>query len=242
MKINDTTVKTGPCTILWDGMSKPDAKEGGAISHNLRVAIPNNAPERLEVQALADEALRVSKWKGVLPPGGNMPMTPTDEAKFGPLVAGTQAFSASTQRGAPPVYDVAGNKLDNTQYMGKFYAGCKVALLVDCFEYDNKQKGIGCGLLGIQIIDSEAPKLDVAGGMSEAEVANAFAAGGAATTTAAANTMQSDLPPPGGGGDLPPPSDALNPVLYVVQGKNYTLEQLQQGGYSQAQIDALPKA
>jgi hypothetical protein len=243
MKINETTIKTGPCIVLWDGMSKPEEKENGKLSHNLRVAIANNAPERLEVQALADQALANSKWKGVLPAGGHMPLTDTDELKFGPLVANTQAFSASTQRGAPSVYDVAGNKLDPIQYNGKFYAGAKVALLVDCFDYDNKKKGIACGLLGIQIIDDQAPKLDVVGGMAESEVAAAFGAAATTQTAAAGNAMQSDAPPPPRGDSPPPPaSDALEPKLYVLSGKNYTAEALIGAGYSQAQIDALPTA
>lgn len=241
MYINETTVKTGPVIITWDGITSPEQKESGGVSHNLRVAMPDNAPEMAELQALAQKALVESKWKGVLPAGANMPFGAPDIEKLGNLVAGHTCFTASTYRGAPPVYDVAGNKLDPIQYNSQLFAGCKVALLVHAFDYDNKQKGIAFGLDGFQIIDANAPKLDVGAGMKESEVANAFGGGGGEamqtqTTTAATNTPP---PPPANNTPPPPPSAALEPKTYNVGGHTYTEAQLVEAGYTPEQIAAL---
>jgi len=239
MYINENTVKTGPVIITWDGITNPEQKDGGGVSHNLRVAMPENAPEKAELDAIAQKALAESKWKGVLPPGANMPFGAPDIEKLGNLVAGHTCFTASTYRGAPPVYDLAGNKLDPIQYNSQLYAGCKVALLVHAFDYDNKQKGIAFGLDGFQIIDANAPKLDVGAGMKESEVASAFGGGGGEVMQAAPATNTAPPPPPTGNTPPPPPSAALEPKTYNVGGHPYTEEQLVAAGYTPEQIAAL---
>ncbi len=176
----DKHVITCAAIVLWDGITKPETKDNGNISHNLRLAIPNHAPELAELRMLSNNALRESKWKGVMPAGGNDPLMEADVEKFGPMLAGHTAFSCNTQRGIPPILDLNGAELSAMQFGRCFYPGAKVAVYVHAYDYDNKQKGIAFGLDGIQIIDSSAPALPIGGGVSASKVIEAFAAGAGA--------------------------------------------------------------
>lgn len=167
--------------VLWDGITKPEVDDkDGSLTHNLRIAIPNNAPELAEITQLATIALRDSEYKGVMPAGGNWPLMPADPAKFGPTLAGHTCFTAKTRRGVPGIFDLNGAELAPMQFGRSFYPGAKVALFVHAYAYNNKQKGIAFGLDGVQIVDATAPALAIGGGVSPQEVANAFAGGGAA--------------------------------------------------------------
>jgi hypothetical protein len=171
---------TCPGIILWDGISTPNIDEkDGAVSHSLKIAIPENAPERAELEQLAMATLQSSEFKGQFPAGGVWPFQQIDVAKFGdsaPLLHGRVAISAKTRNGVPGIYDVNGQQLSAMQFGRMLYAGAHVQLLVHCYAFNNKSRGLAFGLDGVMIVDATAPKLDVGGGLSQSQVAAAFGA------------------------------------------------------------------
>jgi len=191
-------VITCPGIILWDGITQPDTDEKtGAVSHNLKIAIPETAPEKAELEQLANSTLAASEFKGQFPAGGNWPIMPIDVSKLGdsvPLMAGRVAISAKTRLGIPPVYDAAGQELQAMQFGRMIYPGAVVKLLVHCYAFNNKSRGLAYGLDGIQIIDATAPKLDVGGGMSASQVGAAFA--GTSATAGAPAPAPASAPAP----------------------------------------------
>ena len=171
-------VRTQSGIVIWDGITSPDIGDDGTVSHSVKIAIPQNADETAELEQLANATLAASAdFKGVLPPGGNWPIMDLDVSKLGdsaPLMAGRIAINAKTRRGVPPVYDANGQQLNTMQIGQMLYPGCVVELLVHCYAFNNKSKGVAYGLDGIMIIDATAPKLDVGGGMAASQVAAAF--------------------------------------------------------------------
>lgn len=192
-------VLTCDVIVLWDGITRPNT-EGDKPSYNLKCAIPANAAETAELEQLAQDALNDSEFKGVLPPGANPAMMDVDATKFGPIVVNHKQFSASTTIGCPKVFDVNGNELAAMQYNTMLYPGTKVKLLLHAYTYNNKQRGVKFGLDGVQIVDAHAPKLDVASGLSGAQVAAAFGASPAPQTPPPAQVpapqAQAATPPP----------------------------------------------
>lgn len=181
-------VQTCAGVILWDGCKQPETKEGGAIVHSLKIAIPATSPEAGEIEQLAQATLNASPiFKGVLPPGGEWPLRDIDMAKFADDVArltGHKAINANTRLGFPSVFDVNGNAISAMQAGPMLYPGAVVKMLVHCYAFDNKSKGVALGLDGIQIIDASTPKLSVGGGMSSAQVGEVFGKGAPAGTEA----------------------------------------------------------
>lgn len=195
---DESHVITGNGVIIWEAVTKPDPKDDGGQSWNLRIAVPANAPELAELEALRQKALRDSNKKGVTVANpGNNPISDIDPVKF-PELPGHKCFSAGTIQGAPPVYDANGAELQPMSYGPKMYNGTVVRLVVHAYAYENKQKGVNFGLDGVQIIDGAAPRLSIgAAGMAKDEVKAAF--GGA---PAGANPPP---PPAAGGSDKWPP-------------------------------------
>jgi hypothetical protein len=172
--IDEKTVKVENCILNWDGITRPEKRDDGSLSYNLRVCVHPQAPEVGELAQIATNALNEGQFKGAMPPNGKWPLeTYADHTKLGPLVQGMLSIGGGSNR-VPSCYDINGQKLDITQFGGMLYPGCKVAILLTAFSYSNKNKGITFGLEGFQIIDPSAPKLDVGGGMNESQVANAF--------------------------------------------------------------------
>lgn len=185
--------------VIWDGLTKPDAIESdpGKFSHNLRIAFKPGCPEQAELEKLVQDALAASQeFKGVMPHGGNHPISVIDPAKF-PELPGHMAFSAGTRLGAPPVYDMNGAELQPMQYGRMIYNGTVVRLLVHAYAYNNKQKGVNFGLDGVQIVDATAPRLSIgAAGLDKGQVASAFSKPGAAPATSAAPAVPGATTPP----------------------------------------------
>ena len=175
MFINDETVKIENVILNWDGINKPETRDDGSKSFNVRFCAHPNAQEINELEQIAQKALQSGKFQGNLPNGANWPLgTWADSDKLGPIVNGMMSIGAGSGR-MPPVYK-GGQKLDLMQFGGMLYPGCKISVLVHAFTYDNKQKGIAFGLDGFEIIDANAPRLNVGGGMNESDVSNAFGA------------------------------------------------------------------
>lgn len=185
--------------VIWDGLTKPDPIESdpGNFSHNLRIAFKAGCPEQAELEQLVQAALAASQeFKGVMPHGGNHPISAIDPSKF-PELPGYLAFSAGTRLGAPAVFDMNGAELQPMQYGRMIYNGTIVRILVHAYAYSNKQKGVNFGLDGVQIVDATAPRLSIgAAGLDKNQVAAAFGAKPAAATTPVPAVPGATTPPP----------------------------------------------
>lgn len=163
--IDKVNVLTGVGTILWDGITNPDKEKDGAVKNwSLKVAFPQNQPEVGELNHVAAEELKAGSFKGNMPFGGNMPITPVDPA----ILPGHIAINPKSYKGAPQVFDINGQLLQPIQYGQMLYTGAKVKVLVSPRTYDNVSKGIGWWLNGIQIVDATAPRIEVGGGGPDA--------------------------------------------------------------------------
>lgn len=248
MFINEgNNVRTCSGIVLWDGITTPDQNDDGSISHNLKIAIPGNAVERQELEQLATATLASSEFKGVLPAGGNWPVTDIDASKLGdsaPLMAGRVAIAGKTRRGVPPVYDANGQQLTPMQFGQLIYPGAVVELLVHSYPYNNKQKGISFGLDGIMIIDATAPKLDVGGGMAAGQVAAAFgaqpvqhaAAGGVVQPPQQNTAFVENAGQAQANVIAPPPDDVAHVMTAAAKGATY--EQMIGAGWTDAKLIA----
>jgi hypothetical protein len=186
--VDDKHVISCDGVVIWEAITNPDPVESqpGKVSYNLRIAVLPNAPELAELNQLVRGALNESDFKGVMPHGGNHPISPIDESKFAAHgLSGRVCFGAGTRLGAPKVYDINGQELQAMAYGPQLYNGAKVRLLVHAYAYSNKQKGVNFGLDGVQIIDGQAPRLNIGGGgMAAEKIAAAF--GGVAVAAAPA--------------------------------------------------------
>jgi hypothetical protein len=247
MVVNDgKNVVTCEGIVLWDGITQPgtDDKTGATI-HSLKIAIPTSAPERAELEALAQRALQADPaFRGQLPPGGEWPLRAIDTSKMGdsaPLMVSREAINANTRLGAPQVFDANGNVLSSMQYARMLYAGAVVKLLVHAYSFNNKSKGVAFGLDGVQIIDATAPRLGIGGGMSPSQVAAAF--GGAPTAMPQAAPAPT-MPPPTAaapvqphpgfvtGAAMAPPPAPVHQMTPLANGATY--EQMIAAGWTDA--------
>lgn len=225
---DDKHVITGEGIILWDGITRPENNDDGSVSHSIKIAIVENSAEKQEIEQLAYNTLQASEFKGQFPPGGNWPVMAVDVQKLGadaaPLMQGRVAINAKTRNGAPQVFDTNGNSLNAMQYGQMLYLGAIVRLLVHCYAFNNRAKGLALGLDGIQIVDATAPRLAVGGGLSESEVATAFGAGGqqpapqAMPPGAGAGGQQPAPAPSPGGPPVQPAHDIVNGAPGAVPG------------------------
>jgi len=203
--VDDKHVITCEGVVIWEAVTKPDdvKSQPGKVNYNLRIAVLPSAPELAELEQLVQGALRESEFKGVMPHGGNHPVSPIDESKFGPLgLSGRLCFGAGTRLGAPKVFDANGQELQAMAYGPQLYNGARVKLLVHAYAYNNKQKGVNFGLDGVQIIDGQAPRLNIGGGgLAADKIAAAF---GGAPVAAAAAPAAPGVPPAVPGAAFPP--------------------------------------
>lgn len=202
MLINENLVKISNAVLSWDGLRNPETRQSGSISYNVSVLIALNTPEYAELDAMAARQLQSGVFRGVMPPNGRHPLTGTtakpkipEPAKFGAQFSNHISIAAGTSRGIPTIVDINGAPMAIMQAGPMLYPGCIVSVLVDTWEYDNKEKGVAFGLQGLQIIDATAPKLAVAGGMSADDVTNAFSGQGAPIQTPTAVVPNTTITP-----------------------------------------------
>jgi hypothetical protein len=248
--VNDgKSVVTCDATILWDGITRPETDTyDGVPSYNIKVALPQNAAEVTELEALCNATLQHSEFKGVMPQGGNWPIVNLDLTKFAAdaqRLTGMVAVNAKSKY-VPQVYDANGQVLQPMQYGQMLYPGAVVRVLVGCYAFNNKSKGLAFSLDGIMIVDAvNAPKLSVGGGMTEGEKRNAFfGAGAPGTAPSAAPTAAPGVQP---AHDIltPPPSVPATPAVVMrtaSDGKQYSEDTMRGWGWSEEQIQMCPVA
>ena len=174
-QFDEKHVKICNCTVVWDGITRPDTGRDGKIKYSLKLIIEPNNPDLALFQALAATTLQQSKFQGVLPAGGLMPVGVVGPTEFNGMFNGFAVVSAKSQF-CPDVYDELGAVLDPMQYGPMIYGGQKVDALVHCYAYDKAgNRGISTGLDAFAIIASaQAPRQDFGGG----GIATAAAFGG----------------------------------------------------------------
>src|SRR5690606_25450117 len=133
MKLNDTTVVTSECLVIWDGLTKPEPVKGrdgkpDSQKFNIKVAVHPNHPEVAELRALIAEEVRKKYPNG---PGRNFRHTlgPIGADEI-PEIAGWLVFTATTYGALPPILDANGQDVPPQRHAECLYAGSAVRLMV----------------------------------------------------------------------------------------------------------------
>lgn len=247
---NGQAVVTGPVTVLWDGITRPEdveGKDGGAPGKKFTVkfAAPPTEPAVHELRPMLDaEIARVfpaGKPRNFQDTFGALTAAEYDGALTGHLVC-----TATTYNSAPPVYDAQGREVP--AHACGLYSGAKVRLILTPRVYNAKGNvGESAWLSGIQIVDLTTPKLAGGAGMSAGQVASAFGIqGGAAAFSQPSAPVAApgpaapvpSLPPtpvaPNPGIVPPVPTDklkALGHTVEALQAAGWTIEQMREQGY-----------
>lgn len=230
--IDQDHVKLVGCTVVWDGVTRPETNDSGVKKWNLKVVINPTSPDVMLLNQLASAKLASSEFRGVLPAGGWMPVGTAAATEFGGMFTGWAVVNAKTQR-PPNVFSEDGSPLDPMQYGPLLYPGQRVDVVVSLYAYNNMSKGIAASLDGFAIITSAAaPRLEIGG--AGVDVSKAFGGGAPAPQQ---NHAAAPPPPPPPAGAAPPPPPPAPPA---VKSNGFTVEQLLAAGWSQAQIDAIP--
>ena len=175
-QIDNDHVKLCGGIIVWDGVSRPEQTqyEGQApkTKYTLKVVFPPTCPDLAIFDRLASTALLNSEFKGTLPHGGRMPISPVQPGEFNDLFRGWYVISFKTVLKCPDIYamnpdGVTGQQVtDFHQWSPRVYAGQQVDVLAHCYPYNSKgNKGIAAGLDGFSYsVNSQAPRLAIGGG------------------------------------------------------------------------------
>jgi hypothetical protein len=227
-------LKIEGCLVLWEQLTSSETTDAGKEKWYLKLAVPPTHPDFHDIDAMADECLHDSQFKGVLPRGGNMPASVLTAADYDGQFDGWKVFTASTVRGQPDIY--VDNKLSDIMQAGSlFFTGQYVGVLVHCFEYNNKQKGIAFGLDGVNVERSKKAVRLQLGDSKRVDTSAAFS--GQTQTASAPPPAANTAPPPPANGAPPPPVERRQTAT-----GGFTRDQLLAAGYTDAQIDALPLA
>lgn len=198
MILDNGSVRTDTCVVLWDGITRPEAVEATADKpasqkFTLKLAFAPDSATYAELHQASNAATALKYPTGV-PRGFETAFRNADV----PELPGYLAVNAATFATPPEVYDMQGRLLSPADYSRMFYAGTKVQAVLTPRVYDAKgNRGAGFWLGGVLIVDASAPKLSIASGLSSADVRNAFGLPATPLGGAAA-------PAPVGGAPVPP--------------------------------------
>ena len=236
-QITEKHVKVCGGTIVWEQLVRPGMSSGDKTQWELGVVFPPHCPDLPLLEALANKALLESPFRGTLPAGGIMPGKVLGADVYDGKFNGWTKVSFKTVLKVPDVYDANGALMDPMQYGSLFYPGQTVDILTSCYDYNNKQKGIGAGLDAVEpIVAANAPVQH----FGSAGVDTAFAFGGG-TTAAQVNpggvvAQAATAPPP------PPPAAAAAPLASVPQmtpaANGTTYDEYITAGWNDAQMIA----
>ena len=244
-------VVTGPVTVLWDGISRPEATEANdkhpaGWKYTVRFAIPTTDPAYGEFKQMVD-----AQVKAAYPTGTPRTFQHTLQIEDGsghPELIG-QAICTATTFSAPTVYAADGQPVA-PQACG-LYGGAIVRLILKPRVYNGKGNiGSGAWLNGTQLVDLTTPHLSGSGGagLPAAAAASAFGfqtgAAAFATPPTAAPVAQAPAPatPPAAPtpaapnpGIVPPvPTAKMTAAGQTVESfiaAGWTVEQMRAEGY-----------
>lgn len=196
MILDNGSVRTDTCVVLWDGITRPEAVEATADKpagqkFTLKLAFAPDSATYAELYQASNTATK-QKYPTGVPRGFEEAFRNADV----PELPGYLAVNAATFATPPEVYDMQGRLLSPADYGRMFYAGAKVQAVLTPRVYDAKgNRGAGFWLGGVLIVDASAPKLSIASGLSSADVRNAFGLPASPLGGAAAPVGGAPVPP-----------------------------------------------
>ena len=237
---NGQAVVTGPVTVLWDGITRPEeveGKDGGAPGKKFTVkfAAPPTEPAVGELRSMLDaEIARV--FPTGKPRNFQDSFGALNAAEYDGKLTGQLVCTATTYNAAPPIYDAQGREVP--AHSCGLYSGAKVRLILTPRVYNAKGNvGESAWLSGIQIVDLTGEKLAGGAGMSAGQVASAFGIQGGAAAFVQAPTPDvvpptPTAPNPGIVPPVPTPKlTALGHTVESMQAAGWTVEQMRAEGY-----------
>lgn len=219
MILDNGSVRTDTCVVLWDGITRPEAIEASADKpasqkFTLKLAFAPDSTTYAELRQVS-QAATAQKYPTGVPRGFEEAFRNADVQEL----PGYLAVNAATFATPPEVYDMQGRLLSPAEYSRMFYAGAKVQAVLTPRVYDSKgNRGAGFWLGGVLIVDASAPKLSIASGMSSAEVRSAFGlpasplGGGGAAVVPPAQPAAAAAPAPVSSPQPPAPAGIAAPA------------------------------
>jgi hypothetical protein len=232
-KIDENNVMIEGAIVVWEGLKNPARKDDGTPSYELGIVIPPTSADKLLLESLAAQALQRSQWRGVMPSGGNWPMKVAEATDLDGLFPGWIKMSVKTQH-APQCYSETGDLLQGPMVWGPtLFTGQKVDVLVNTYEYNNKQKGIAFGLQGFcPLVSAGATQISIGGGGANA--AAAFGARGGQTQGGGNPYAQQQTQ--GGGNPYAQQQAKPAPGVEMLPGAPVTYEKAMAEGHTEAQL------
>lgn len=167
------SLTTGKVRFSYCHVWQPQAPQGGGeAKYSVTLLIPKNDVNTINaINAEVEQAKQngvTTQWGGKLPPLVKVPIYDGDGVRpsgepFGEECKGHYVMTASCKN-APYVVDLNVQPIIN---QADVYSGCYGRASINFFAYNqNGNKGIGCGLNGVQKIEDGEP---LSGGVSAAE-------------------------------------------------------------------------
>ena len=91
-----THVMVKDCIVAWDSVTQPEAGQDGKPKYSLKVLCHPNNPDVALFNTLAQQKLAESKFAGVLPAGGRMPMGVATADEFNGAYTGWAVMNCNT--------------------------------------------------------------------------------------------------------------------------------------------------
>ena len=171
-KVDENNVMIEGAIVVWEGIKNPSRKDDGTASYELGIVVPPTSPDKILLEQLAGQELQRSQWRGVMPSGGNWPMKVVEASDLDGQFTGWIKMSVKTKH-TPQCYSETGDLLQEPMVWGPtLFTGQKVDVLVNAYEYNNKQKGIAFGLQGFcPLVSAGASPISIGGGGANAAAA-----------------------------------------------------------------------
>lgn len=159
-----TKITTGKCRFSYVTIFEPKASEEGAEpKYSIVLLIPKSDTATVnKIKAAMDEAaaaFRAKNGQASLPSNPMTPLHDGDGVKpnsgepYGPECKGCYVLNASSKV-KPLIKDSFGNDCNDP---GEIYSGCYGRAVINFYGYNNRRKGVGCGLLGVKKLTDGEP-------------------------------------------------------------------------------------
>lgn len=158
-----TKILTGEVRLSYVNLVQPKASEDGATpKYSTVLLIPKSDTATLQKikKAIAEaaDAFRARNGQASLPTNPLTPIHDGDGSKpnggdYGEECKGCWVINASSTI-KPALYDSDGVELLDPN---EIYSGCYGKALINFYGYNNRRKGIGCGLLGVKKLRDGEP-------------------------------------------------------------------------------------
>lgn len=163
--MSNTKVVTGKVRFSYVSIKEPRAVDGGDAKYSITLLIPKTDNVTMgKIRAAVQEAaiaFRKKHGEASLPAKPIDPVHDGDGTKpnsgepYGPECKGCWVISASADEDhRPKAFDYAGNDILD---LSEVYSGCYGRAIINFYGYNNRKKGVGCGLLAVQKLQDGDP-------------------------------------------------------------------------------------